>query len=166
MGRKGVPPFPEVDNEDPRSRLPVDPGKAGGGERRANVSGRNTPQPPPHSSSLGRSSHWGLRATVWGQEVAMGQRELERCCGIPGPLWDSKDPGASSGGENSRSRHAKAGKRQQRPAEMEREAEKRRVDSPEEIIFPAAPAPSQPVCAPPVSECPNSSLLSSPAHTL
>lgn len=97
----------------------------------------------------------------------MGQRELERCCGISDPLWDPKDTGASFGGENSRSGHAEARKRHQRPAEMEREAEKGRVvDNPYETIFPPAPAPSQLPCAPPESESPNSSLLSSPAHAL
>lgn len=64
-------------------------------------------------TSLGRDSHSvrrreGPGLQSGGQEVAVGQRELERCCGVSGPLWDPKDTEASFGGENPRSEHAKA----------------------------------------------------------
>lgn len=70
-------------------------------------------------TSLGRRCHSMKRKEGPGlqsrcQEVAMGQwreGELQRCCGVSGPLWGPKDTEASSGGENPRSEHAKARKR-------------------------------------------------------
>lgn len=56
----------------------------------------------------------------------MGQRELERCCGVSGPLWDPKDMEASFGGENPRSEHAKARDIQKKATETSRDGERGR----------------------------------------
>lgn len=71
----------------------------------------------PIPTSLGRGCHSGGGGSggagphSGGREVAVGQRELERCCGISASLRVPKGTGASFGGANSRPRHANARKR-------------------------------------------------------
>lgn len=81
--------------------------------------------------SMKRKEGPGLQSRC--QEVAMGQwreEELKRCCGVSGPLWGPKDTEAASGGKTpdqsmqTLERDIHSEEKQQRSAEMVREAEK------------------------------------------